>query len=147
MTWLHKFFGQFFIPANSRAKSAQQLISTVLPFHPLYFPWTRLTTKKLDTKSILNCCLWSRMYTSQAFIIAEKTEGAEQYEKLLLKLFNPNVALLLHWLSFPPHPSQMRFCASFHQEYYYIYSTYCGIISYYLQWLKHDISIFSHTCI
>ena len=39
MTWLHNFFGLFFIPAASRAKSAQQLISTVLPFHPLYFPW------------------------------------------------------------------------------------------------------------
>ena len=24
---------------SSRAKSAQQLISTMLPFHPLYFPW------------------------------------------------------------------------------------------------------------
>ena len=34
MTWLQKFF----IPADSGAKSAQQLISTVLPFHPLYFP-------------------------------------------------------------------------------------------------------------
>ena len=33
MTWLHKFFGPFFIPANGQAKSAQQLISTVLPFH------------------------------------------------------------------------------------------------------------------
>ena len=39
MTWLHNLFGLFFIPAASRAKSAQQLISTVLPFHPLYFPW------------------------------------------------------------------------------------------------------------
>ena len=39
MIWLHNFFGLFFIPAASRAKSAQQLISTVLPFHPLYFPW------------------------------------------------------------------------------------------------------------
>ena len=39
MTWLHKFFGLFFIPANGQAKSAQQLISTVLPFHPLYFTW------------------------------------------------------------------------------------------------------------
>ena len=42
MTWLHKFFGLFFIPANGWAKSAQQLISTVLPFHPLYFPWILL---------------------------------------------------------------------------------------------------------
>ena len=32
------FFGLFFIPADGRAKSAQQLISTMLPFHPLYFP-------------------------------------------------------------------------------------------------------------
>ena len=39
MTWLHKFFGLFFNPADGRAKSVQQLISTVLPFHPLYFPW------------------------------------------------------------------------------------------------------------
>ena len=39
MTWLHKFFGLFFIPANGLAKSAQQLILTVLPFLPLYFPW------------------------------------------------------------------------------------------------------------
>ena len=36
MTWLHKFFGLFFIPADGRAKSAQQLISTVLPFHAPY---------------------------------------------------------------------------------------------------------------
>ena len=39
MTWLHKFLGLFFIPADGRAKSAQQLISTVLPFQPLYFSW------------------------------------------------------------------------------------------------------------
>ena len=38
MTWLHKFFGLFFIPADGRAKPAQQLISTMLPFYPLYFP-------------------------------------------------------------------------------------------------------------
>ena len=37
-TWLHKFFGLFFIPPNGRAKSAKQLISTVLPFHP-YKSW------------------------------------------------------------------------------------------------------------
>ena len=30
MTWLHKFFGLFFIPADGQAKSVQQLISTVL---------------------------------------------------------------------------------------------------------------------
>ena len=35
MKWLHKFV--CFNPAISQAKSAQ-LISTVLPFHPLYFP-------------------------------------------------------------------------------------------------------------
>ena len=39
MTWLHTFFGLFLIPADGRAKLAQQLILTVLPFHPLYFPW------------------------------------------------------------------------------------------------------------
>jgi hypothetical protein len=38
MTWLHKFFGLFFIPVDGQAKSAQQLISTVLPFHTQYFP-------------------------------------------------------------------------------------------------------------
>ena len=38
-TWLRRFFGLFFIPANGRAKFVQQLISTVLPFHPLYFLW------------------------------------------------------------------------------------------------------------
>ena len=33
------FFGLLFlIPANGRAKSTQQLISTVLALHPLYFP-------------------------------------------------------------------------------------------------------------
>ena len=37
----HKFFGLFFIPADGRAKSAQQLILTLLPFQPLYFPWSR----------------------------------------------------------------------------------------------------------
>ena len=31
-------FWAVFIPADSRAKSAQQLILTMLPFHPLYFP-------------------------------------------------------------------------------------------------------------
>ena len=36
-----QFFGLFFSPANGQAKFAQQLISTVLPFHPLFFPWTR----------------------------------------------------------------------------------------------------------
>ena len=52
MTWLHKFFGLFFIPANGRAKSAQQLISTVLPFHPLYFPWLRTFKNKLGDSAI-----------------------------------------------------------------------------------------------
>ena len=38
MTWLHTFFWSvFFIPADGRGKSAQQLISTVLPFHPRIF--------------------------------------------------------------------------------------------------------------
>ena len=46
MTWLHKFLGLFFIPADGRAKSAQQLISTVLPFYPLYFRWDELTLLK-----------------------------------------------------------------------------------------------------
>ena len=45
MLWLHKFFGLFFIPVNGRAKSAQQLIFTVLPFHPLYFPCTKANGK------------------------------------------------------------------------------------------------------
>ena len=35
-------FWAVFIPVNGRAKSAQQLISTVLPFHPLYFPWLQV---------------------------------------------------------------------------------------------------------
>ena len=30
-------FWAVFIPADGQAKSAKQLISTVLPFHPLYF--------------------------------------------------------------------------------------------------------------
>ena len=34
MTWLHKFFGLFFIPADNQAQSAQQLFLKVLPFHP-----------------------------------------------------------------------------------------------------------------
>ena len=38
------FWAVFFIPADGRAKSAQQLISTVLPFHPLYFPWIGVST-------------------------------------------------------------------------------------------------------
>ena len=35
MTWLHNFFGLFFIPADGQAKSAQQLISMVLAFNRL----------------------------------------------------------------------------------------------------------------
>ena len=31
-------FGLFFITADGRAKLAQQQFSTMLPFHPLYFP-------------------------------------------------------------------------------------------------------------
>jgi hypothetical protein len=31
-------FWAVFFPPDSQAKSDQQLISTVLPFHPLYFP-------------------------------------------------------------------------------------------------------------
>ena len=42
MLWLHKFFEVFFIPAYGQAKSAQQLILKVLPFHPLNFPYTEL---------------------------------------------------------------------------------------------------------
>ena len=37
MIWLHMFFGLFFIQADDRAKSAQQLKTTMLLFHPLYF--------------------------------------------------------------------------------------------------------------
>ena len=37
------FWAVFFIPADGQAKLAQQLISTVLPFHPLYFPWEEKT--------------------------------------------------------------------------------------------------------
>ena len=37
MTWLHMLFGLFYIPADGQAKSAQQLILTVLPFHPYIF--------------------------------------------------------------------------------------------------------------
>ena len=39
MTWLHMLFGLFFVPADSWAKSAQQLKTTVLLFHSLYFSW------------------------------------------------------------------------------------------------------------
>ena len=34
-------FGVVFIPANGQAKSAQQLKTTMLLFHPLYFSWLR----------------------------------------------------------------------------------------------------------
>jgi hypothetical protein len=37
MTWLQELFGLFFVLANGRAKSAQQLILTVLLFHPYTF--------------------------------------------------------------------------------------------------------------
>ena len=37
MTWLQELFGLVFILADGRAKSAQQLILTVLPFHPYIF--------------------------------------------------------------------------------------------------------------
>ena len=36
MTWLHKFFGLFFIPADGRAKSAQLLILTVCHSTPYF---------------------------------------------------------------------------------------------------------------
>ena len=39
MTWLHMLFGLVFIPADGRAKLAQQLILMVLSFHPLFYPW------------------------------------------------------------------------------------------------------------
>ena len=51
MTWLHKFFGLFFIPANGRAKSVQQLI-TMLPYHPLYFPRIKSLKKRKKLLSI-----------------------------------------------------------------------------------------------
>ena len=37
-----QIFGLFFITADGRAKLAQQQFSTMLPFHPLYFPWFEL---------------------------------------------------------------------------------------------------------
>ena len=54
MTWLHKFFGLFFFPADGRARSAKQLISTVLPFHPLYFPWVDVKNSDLQHTNISN---------------------------------------------------------------------------------------------
>ena len=60
MTWLHKFFGLFSIPDDSRVKSAQQLILTVLPFHPLYFQWAPTTsphpTGSYGPVSLTICC-------------------------------------------------------------------------------------------
>ena len=53
MTWLHKFFGLFFIPADGQAKSAQQLVSAVLPFHrppPIFY---MATTKNFRDMTLL----------------------------------------------------------------------------------------------
>ena len=51
MTWLQMFFGLFFVPANSRAKLALQLKTTVLLFLPLYFLGTGLAFQicKIET--------------------------------------------------------------------------------------------------
>ena len=40
-------FWAVFIPTAGRALSAQQQISMVLPFHPLYFPWSEPILVKL----------------------------------------------------------------------------------------------------
>ena len=56
MTWLHKIFGLFFIPANGRAKSAQQLISMVLPFDS--FPYMHLISNALPEIQILIGFQW-----------------------------------------------------------------------------------------
>ena len=55
---LHKLFGLFFIPADGRAKSAQQLISTMLPFHPPIFsmhPPNQLMIIKYSTERHQKC--------------------------------------------------------------------------------------------
>ena len=74
MTWLHKFFGLFFIPADGRAKSAQQLISKVLPFHPLYFPWSWSSESDFDIESsyfikavmLLDTIPWEALYVADS---------------------------------------------------------------------------------
>ena len=56
-TWLHKFLGLFFIPADSQAKLAQQLVLTMLPFHPLYFSQQASTCgQKHDFVCIMKGC-------------------------------------------------------------------------------------------
>ena len=64
MTWLHKIFGLFFIPANGRAKSAQQLISMVLPFDSLHFPYMHLISNALPEIQILIGFQWELLKIS-----------------------------------------------------------------------------------
>ena len=45
----HMLIGLFFIPANSRAKSAQQMKTTMLLFLPLYFSWYLHSTYPVPT--------------------------------------------------------------------------------------------------
>ena len=54
MTWLHIFLGLFFIPANGRAKLAQQLKTRVRLFHPIYFSWEMWIVYERACKNILN---------------------------------------------------------------------------------------------
>ena len=54
MTCLHKFLWLPFIPANDQAKLAQQLILTMLPFHPVYFPWI-IASPYFDLPTALKC--------------------------------------------------------------------------------------------
>ena len=49
-----QFFGLFLIPADGLAKFAQQLILTMLPFHPVYFLWI-IASPYFDLPTALKC--------------------------------------------------------------------------------------------
>ena len=52
-------FWAVFIRADGKAKSAKQLISTVLPFHQLHFPWFCTNLQHNQTKYFQNIDLYS----------------------------------------------------------------------------------------
>ena len=84
MTWLHKFFGLFFIPADGRAKLAQQLISTVLPFHPLYFPCSdifvvnQMVLRLAEKYASASTLAWSHVASCQICIEVGKMNDPER---------------------------------------------------------------------
>ena len=98
-------FWAVFIPTAGRALSAQQQISMVLPFHPLYFPWSEPILVKLWSINDLNKSLTvSPLRTSTTHIHCWEMDAVKVLPQMswwsgghLCHLWTSRTSLRWHW--------------------------------------------------